>query len=186
MATVKGTWKFNDELISPAADIIEENINFTVNADYSFFGTRITYVGICNGFEIYPEYSNLLNYNIVDSDPADIGLSFPTKLSPYSARGGWDSSFDESIRTITFTSEQEVSAEFYDWFVANAQHMTAITYNGTVIASPEAGQTATIKCAGKKMESDVVVEVPESGGGSGGGSGVQHFTVTTKFEREGQ
>jgi hypothetical protein len=32
-----------------------------------------------------------------------------------------------------------------------------IRYNGSVIASPEAGQTVTLKCAGMKMESDVVV-----------------------------
>lgn len=45
---------------------------------------------------------------------------------------------------------------------------TEIKYNGEVIASPEAGQTATLKCAGMKMESDVVVEVAEmpEGGGS--------------------
>ena len=181
MATVKGTWRFNDELIAPAADIIEENINFTVNLDYSFFGMRITYVGICNGFEIYPEYTNFLNYNVVDSDPADIGLSFPTKVSPYSADGVWDSSFDESIRTITFTSEQEVSDDFYAWFTANTKRLSTITYNGETIASIVGGQTATLKCAGKKMESDVVVdvaEIPEIGGGSSGDITVMPLTVT--------
>lgn len=166
MATVKGTWKFNDELIAPAADIIEENINFTVNVDYSFFGTRITYVGICNGFEIYPEYTNLLNYIVVDSDPADIGLSFPTKVSPYSANGGWDSIYDETIRTITFASEQEVSDDFYAWFTANAvcldvPPVVTITYNGTTIAYLIGRDSATLKCAGMKMDGDVVVDVAE-------------------------
>ncbi len=47
---------------------------------------------------------------------------------------------------------------------------TEIKYNGSVIASPEAGQTATLKCAGMKMESDVVVEVAEQTG-SGGETG---------------
>lgn len=40
-----------------------------------------------------------------------------------------------------------------------------IKYNGSVISSPGAGQTATLKCAGMKMESDVVVEVAEQTGG---------------------
>lgn len=37
---------------------------------------------------------------------------------------------------------------------------TEIKYNGSVIASPEAGQTATLKCQGMKMETDLVVSVP--------------------------
>ena len=36
-----------------------------------------------------------------------------------------------------------------------------IKYNGNVIASPGAGQKATLKCEGMKMDSDVVVEVKE-------------------------
>ena len=36
-----------------------------------------------------------------------------------------------------------------------------IKYNGSIIASPEEGQSATLKCAGMMMESDVVVEVAE-------------------------
>ena len=56
-----------------------------------------------------------------------------------------------------------------------------IRYNGSVIASPEAGQTVTLKCAGMKMESDVVVdvaEIPEIGGGSSGDITVMPLTVT--------
>ena len=50
-----------------------------------------------------------------------------------------------------------------------------IRYNGSVIASPEAGQTVTLKCAGMKMESDVVVDVAEQ---SGGDITVMPLTVT--------
>lgn len=39
-----------------------------------------------------------------------------------------------------------------------------IKYNGAVIASLGAGQTITLKCAGMKMLSDVVVEADEQGG----------------------
>lgn len=57
---------------------------------------------------------------------------------------------------------------------------TEIKYNGSVIASPEAGQTATLKCAGMTMESDVVVEVEEQSGAGGtdGGVTVVPLTVT--------
>ena len=43
---------------------------------------------------------------------------------------------------------------------------TEIKYNGSVIASPEAGQTATLKCRGMVMESDVVVDAAAQIGGT--------------------
>ena len=42
---------------------------------------------------------------------------------------------------------------------------TEIKYNGSVIASLKGGETATLACAGKLMESNVVVTA-DSGGGS--------------------
>ena len=40
--------------------------------------------------------------------------------SPISTKG-WDTdSYGSGIKTVTFTEEQEVSAEFYTWFTANA------------------------------------------------------------------
>ena len=36
--------------------------------------------------------------------------------------------------------------------------MSKITYNGQIIANPTNGKTATLKCAGMKMVSDVIVE----------------------------
>lgn len=39
-----------------------------------------------------------------------------------------------------------------------------ITYNGNSIASLEGGKTAIIKCAGKKMKTDLMVIAPESSG----------------------
>lgn len=46
---------------------------------------------------------------------------------------------------------------------------TKIIYNSAIIADLEGGQTATLKCKGLKMASDVTIEAAE-GGGSGGGS----------------
>ena len=39
-----------------------------------------------------------------------------------------------------------------------------IKYNGSVIASPEAGQVVTLKCAGKKMIDDLIMEVTKNSG----------------------
>ena len=41
--------------------------------------------------------------------------------------------------------------------------MATISYKGSTIATLEAGQSATLKCAGMKMDGDVVVEVAEQG-----------------------
>lgn len=45
-----------------------------------------------------------------------------------------------------------------------------ITYNGNKIAALEGGKTAVIKCAGKKMKSDLTVTAPEGGGGECSGN----------------
>ena len=71
-------------------------------------------------------------------------------------------------QTITFSTEQEVSAEFYEWFTANTKPAAAsIQYSGSTIANLFAGQKATLACEGMKMQTDVVVAVAENvGGGS--------------------
>ena len=45
---------------------------------------------------------------------------------------------------------------------------TTVSYGGTVIARLEAGRTATLGCARKRMKADIMI-VAGSGGGSGGG-----------------
>ena len=47
---------------------------------------------------------------------------------------------------------------------------TIIAYNGSTIATLEAGQTAKIKTAKTEVDHDIVVKAG-SGGGGGGGSG---------------
>ena len=43
--------------------------------------------------------------------------------------------------------------------------MAKITYNGKTIANPTGGVTATLKCAGMKMATDVTVESTDQAGG---------------------
>lgn len=45
---------------------------------------------------------------------------------------------------------------------------TTVSYGGTVIARLDAGRTATLGCARKRMKADIMI-VAGSGGGSGGG-----------------
>jgi hypothetical protein len=80
---------------------------------------------------------------------------------------GW---VDERYRTITITGKGTTSEDIRStaaWFFGNVTpappHATSITYNGNEIATLEAEQTATLKCEGKKMKSDVAVYLKDVG-----------------------
>lgn len=65
---------------------------------------------------------------------------------------------------------------------------TTVSYGGTVIARLEAGQTATLGCARKRMKADITVTAgvgSGSGSGSGGGKkmSVNAFPATVAVAR---
>ena len=85
---------------------------------------------------------------------------------------------------ITFTGgDDATNADLIAWLEANATLVevepeesttaTVITYNGSTIASLEAGQTATIKTAETEVEHDIVVKA-----GSGGGVPSNYGKIT--------
>ena len=116
MAKVKGTWRFNDVL-----DLVDNNltanINFTSTATYIPDGVK--YVYSCEALRLREGYEvTYFEYLVQSSVPED--ATFPWWRSVYWSNN-WDAEhYDDGIKTITFTSEQEVSDEFYDWFTANA------------------------------------------------------------------
>jgi hypothetical protein len=92
-----------------------------------------------------------------------LGLGIPV----YKENSGWVSMF-AGAETINVLNDTEVSDIFGVWYIANtnynevnAKPLATITYNGQVIASLNAGETATLSCKDKKMASDVVVKVDE-------------------------
>lgn len=166
MAMIKaGTYRFNDVLGVPNSNITQA-VNFTTSPAYdenltptegtmawtsiTLEGTvtpQVSYAGNAGSFAVYNGHNDYCwNYfNLV------LGVSV----------------LDERIQTITIPEDTEVSDEFEPWFTANTKRLSTITYNGSIIASLLGGQTATLKCAGMKMESDVVVDVAEQNGGVG-------------------
>lgn len=67
----------------------------------------------------------------------------------------WD---EEGGNIVTIPEDSEVSEEFGVWFAANAKPLSAIViYNGKNITTLIRGETATLKCEGMTMESDVVI-----------------------------
>ena len=185
MAKIKaGTYRFNDVLTATDVEL-NANLNFTV--EVSAYGM---YEGVahCDNITVtaemhnpdmpYRYWYNTMHYNVVDLVPPFEYLSTPVELLMYQTTyydgeisGIWETdTYSEGIKTITVPYDQDVSDEFEPWFTANTKRLSTITYNGSTIATLNGGQTATLKCKGMKMESDIVVEVPESGGGSGGGA----------------
>lgn len=168
MAKIKaGTYRFNDVLINPATNI-ESNVNFAVNTDVAGVGSI---EAICTNIKVEATIaftSPNLKYYILSTAP-NIGLPSEGSYSTvYFAEGDeWTETLGgSSLQTITIPYDQDVSDEFEPWFTANtkregAEPAATITYNGETIATLNGGQSATLKCKGKKMESDVVVDVAE-------------------------
>lgn len=178
--TVSGVWKFKEELTKPTTPITEY-VNYSVTTLMK--PSDVVMQGNCNRLTVLTEDEDVLIYRIESSIPdysAVVPYPMPTIVYCFTVDDsnptlGWNyTDYDEGIKTIDFGTEpQTVSAEFYEWLTANATQPTAkITYNGSVIASLFNGQTATLKCEGMKMESDVIVEVAEQTGGECSGTHV--------------
>lgn len=99
-----GTYRFNDVLSAPSAEF---------NADILFTANVVTdiYTGVLP-FNCIRWFSNALFF----SSDAD-----GTQTDYYVYIDAWlTSSYGEGIQTITIPNDTEVSAEFYEWFSANA------------------------------------------------------------------
>lgn len=147
---ISGVWKFNETLVQSTFNVMWEDVTFKSNG--------IEYLSMVD------DGSDLNNY---------IGYSLNTKDNQDSSKIVWaytgDKWNDEAYKTVDFgETPQEVSNDFYTWFIANAVQQVAdtstkITYNGTAIASIEAGQTATLSCAGKKAKTDIIINFISAG-----------------------
>lgn len=147
MAKIKGVWVFNEGLTLPQPSEIQQTVNFT--SFYLSQNWQCTHLNI----SVYNNRYTIVNYVYSDG----------SIWAAYSAISGWGS--NQTARTVDFgTVEQEVSEEWYTWLTANATPQaseddtpnTLITYDGVTVEMKN-GQTATHKCAGKKMKTNVVV-----------------------------
>lgn len=173
MSTISGAWKFKDVLTRPTVDF-NESVSFEFALHYLFGG--VTYNAIGKGKSIYTARAAsgatlwALNYaydiNFIDL-PGSGDTPSSAEKGVYSNREDqWLNDGEGEYQIIDFgTVPQDVSAEFYEWFRKNARPVFAhIRYNGGKLTDLFEGQTATLKCEGMKMDSDVVVEVAEQSG----------------------
>ena len=171
---ISGKWKFKDVLTVPsfvsAVEAFNQPVQFETSGSISIGET-----GLCLGQGVQ-SWNNIsfcfdADNNLQICYESDDFIGIPH----YTAQDGFNAfsilfeneDFKGYGKTIDFGAEpQTVSAEFYNWLTANAsQPMASITHNGEEIASLFPGQTATLKCAGMKMVTDVVVSVADNVGG---------------------
>lgn len=167
--TVSGKWRFNDVLTQygDAGVTYEIPVSFKaiVNGDVPVEVTCNKMVAL---YVLQPSVEMMLMYGVSAMNP-DISPSLGTELPAdfYVYNNGWHTAdFSEGIKTVDFGTEpQTVSSEFYDWLAENAVQQSAfVWYNGATVARLFGGETATLKCAGMKMETNVVVEALGKGG----------------------
>jgi hypothetical protein len=154
MATIKGKWVFNDLIRGKS---ISQDVIFSFNTlegSYNGHKIRFGYSDTTFRYELYFEYG-----------------TNQTLITYYGDTGEWASPL---YKTIDFgTIDRNVSDEFLEWMQTNATQQTepaptdavTIEYNGAVIASLKAGQSATLECKDLPMLDNVVVTVPEGMGG---------------------
>lgn len=160
MATLKaGTYRFNDELISPS-EIITQAVIFNTHFFSETYGSASV---ACSRIEALTD--STVSYYVTDVEP-DSDLEVPKLYAVYqrAVKGWFIDEYGESIKIIAVPEDTEVSESFYTWFDANTTPYTAqltakITYNGSTIATLCNGQTATLKCEGMKMLTDIVIEI---------------------------
>lgn len=176
------------QLTQEMADGIYLEYGVTIDAGtyiitYHYDGLGWRYINNVDGISPYLNYDNQIAKSSPYNPYIETFLS-DTATEFYEVGSGWSSDIGEDNQTITIPNDTEVSEEFYTWFNANAVQLDAdkplatITYNGETIATLDGGQSATLKCAGMKMESDVVVEVAEVEQGGGSEAVIVPLTVT--------
>ena len=103
--TLSGTWKFNEnQSLSNQVSIIQ-TINFTSN------GEKFEYIS--RSYTVFTSGNTILTNDQLTYGPEDGSMSI----------GAWQPNTwtDEAYRTVDFGTEpQEVSEDFYTWFIANA------------------------------------------------------------------
>lgn len=144
-----GTYRFNDVLT-------DVDIDTTIKLEFEFYLTslgdvfRFTEVGFST-----IEAGSLMVYKIGTSG----------QWVSYQA-GVWSDYEGYSTQTITITKDTEVDDTSGTWFInttiyneVNPKPLAEITYNGETIAQLNAGETAVLKCAEKRMITDITIKI---------------------------
>lgn len=165
MATLKGKWKFNENIVLPDS---ESSAQATCIFDWGDIKMLSD-----------PEAINLTSGIEFNHASFYRGGLYANNICIVGKDGHWVENY-LTWAVIDFgEAERIVSNKFYDIFTANAVQLpvetVTITYKGETIESLKAGQTATLKTAGGELVGDITVSVPE---GVGSGEVVEEWDGT--------
>lgn len=167
---ISGVWKLKDfpEIKFPEDNLEHEGVSFSFKCMSDELGGEIRFDCRCVHVPSVAHKEMSVQVYATEPDMSSLGWEYPFSQI-ISTLDGWRSAeFGLSTDPDTWdfgTEPQYVSCEFYSWLTKNAtQPTTYVSYNGSNIANLFCGQTATIKCEGMKMESDVVVKVTKESG----------------------
>jgi hypothetical protein len=172
-----GTYRFND-VLNIDSDITCA-INVTAPLLMEALGDDVPFISIETRNELWSDDGNTL----LGGSGLLYGITEDRKFQVYGFVeafdwNGWLSNWytssmgvnitDEMLQTHTLPADQEVDDTFGTWYISNtnynevnAKPLAEITYNGETIAQLNAGETATIKCAGLPMETDIIIKINE-------------------------
>lgn len=147
MATLSGKWTFNKVLTKP--DFVAPGY------------TNMQDIRFSNSHPIDGKYR--FDRFLVDFND-NIGFRFDGSSSAWNVYNFTSGEWKITSEYVDFgETPQTVTDDFYAWFTKNAHPYgteeitaTVITYNDTT-AEMQNGQTATIKCEGKKAVTDIVI-----------------------------
>lgn len=176
------SWRFNDTLEHwgigepDEEDLVRPGRDSTFNA--SFTSNNASYTSLSYSL-MGGSHGSSVQYSNSESETYDTVWEGQWNVDPENNTEGWSegSSWnDEVYRTITITGgDDATNPKFIVWLTKNATQVSiedtpsgiTISYNDTVIATVQPGETATLECAGMMMDSNIVVEAPEASGGGG-------------------
>lgn len=131
-----GTYRFNDVLTIPV-DPVSAEIIFTCNIgeDGSVLAECLGFVMAVSDFDSVGKPMGIsLDYYVNSLEP-NPGFEVPDEYTVYFAdstrnKRWYTDSYGEGIKTITIPNDTEVSAEFLEWFSANAAPVAEHTVSG--------------------------------------------------------
>lgn len=147
MTTLKGKWKFNENLV---ISLDSAGIRMVCAYDWG------TYTFLSDN-----EFNDTLG---IWTDTIHL-YAADTCIYSLAVIGGWQKPYDEWAVIDFGNTERICSKKFYDWFIANAVQLPSetvdITYNGITLASLKSNETATLLCEDEKMRGNIVVTAPD-------------------------
>lgn len=167
-----GTYKFNDVLTYDVDKINDYWFlhPFEVNALLSMGGQSVRAVLTC-GYQFTADGNGnvSLQYYISQTSPDLTSAGFSPGWYTVYQDGVWANQFYanvEDTKSITFLNDIEIDGieTNYQFIIANTNYnevnaqTKTITYNGQIIASLNAGETAKLSCKDTRMLTDLIIQ----------------------------